>query len=161
MQRSTVRIISVLVAAVLLGAAAVVAFYPLPAPAAGGSCGPGTASEAPAAAFFNPGSIGAGPEPTAASGQRGQWQAFVQQCQTATDTRMGIALALVIGALAVGLGLPLVTRRFETTGQPASWSAPPGWYPDPVDPRVPRWWDGTAWAVTPDRGAGPSPAATG
>ncbi|MCX3059766.1 DUF2510 domain-containing protein, partial [Streptomyces beihaiensis] len=22
---------------------------------------------------------------------------------------------------------------------------PPGWYPDPGDPSVERWWDGTEW----------------
>ncbi|HUO47775.1 MAG TPA: DUF2510 domain-containing protein [Acidimicrobiales bacterium] len=157
MQRTTVRIISTVVAVVLLGAAAVVAFYPLPAPAAGGTCGPGASSEAAAAAFFNPGSIGAGAEPTQASGNRGQWQAFVDQCQTAADTRMVVTLALVLGAFAVGFGLPLVTRRFETSERPTSthWAAPPGWYPDPVDPRQARWWDGTAWAAVP---AGPAMA---
>jgi len=150
MQRTTVRIIATAVAVVLLGAAAVVAFYPLPAPAVGGTCGPGTSSEAAAAAFFNPGSIGAGPEPTVASGQRGQWQAFVDQCQTSADTRMAIALALVVGAFAVGFGLPLVARRIESEPSPAvaGWQAPAGWYPDPADPRRPRWWDGTAWVET-------------
>lgn len=24
---------------------------------------------------------------------------------------------------------------------------PAGWYPDPVDPRKPRWWDGHAWSA--------------
>src|SRR6516165_7248316 len=99
MSRTTVRVISTAVAVVLLGAAAVVAFYPLPAPAAGGTCGPSTSSEAAAEAFFNPGSIGAGPRPTAASGNRPQWQAFVDQCQSAADGHMAVALALVIGAL--------------------------------------------------------------
>ena len=34
---------------------------------------------------------------------------------------------------------------------------PPGWYPDPHAPHLPRWWDGTAW--TEHRRAPEAPAA--
>ena len=30
---------------------------------------------------------------------------------------------------------------------------PPGYYPDPDNPAVQRWWDGSAWAVPPSSGA--------
>lgn len=30
-------------------------------------------------------------------------------------------------------------------------SPPAGYYPDPENPAVERWWDGTAWAASPER----------
>lgn len=139
-----VRAVCITLGVLLLAAAATVALVPLPGPAAGGTCGPGTSSESAFLAFFNPGSIGAGPEPTAGSGQRSVWQAFVHECQSAADTRMAVAGSIAVGALFVMFGIPWAVRRFAgddaATGLP-----PPGWYPDPADPSGSRWWDGRAW----------------
>ncbi|WP_190139743.1 DUF2510 domain-containing protein, partial [Streptomyces longispororuber] len=35
-----------------------------------------------------------------------------------------------------------------------SMSPPPGWYPDPSQPAVERWWDGSAWTA---HGRAPAP----
>ena len=165
MSHRTVRVVCTVAALVLLAGALVVALLPLPAPAAGGTCGPGAGSESPAAAFFDPGSIGAGPRPTAASGQRPQWNAFVTECQGATDRRMGIAGGLVLLAVLIGLAVPPVVRRV-VPAPPADSHAdadagatvgagmpPPGWYADPQQPGAMRWWDGAAWGVQ----QGPAP----
>ena len=141
----TIRVGGALLCVGFLAAAATIALTPLPA-VAGGTCGPGTESESAFAAFLNPASIGAGPEPSTASGGRPQWLAFVHDCQSATNTRIVTAGAIVAGALIVGLGLLWPVRRLargrrtDQRGLP-----PPGWYPDSTDPRVARWWDGSAW----------------
>ncbi len=87
----------------------------LPAPAAGGTCGPGQASEAPIVALFDPHSIGAGPEPaTTNTAAREDWVAFVNECQASTDDRSiaaAIILLLSIGIAAVGPMLVLRRRR--------------------------------------------------
>lgn len=141
-----VRVICRVMAVVFLGAAATVSLVSLPAPSVGGTCGPGTSSESAIVAFFNPGSIGAGPEPSVSSGELPQWKAFVSACQSATDVRMSVAGALLVGALLVGLGLPWALRRFAMDGHPDQRGLPPpGWYPDPTDLNVARWWDGRAW----------------
>lgn len=145
--RFAVLLLSVFGVAVAVAAVVV----SLPSPAAGGTCGPGHGSEAPIVAFVNPGSIGAGPEPAAASTLgRLDWMAFVGECQSAADGRVLIGLgilALSVGAL---VGTLLATRREEehsavetdaaTTAnyfdpnyvepaRPASppWAPPPGW----------------------------------
>ncbi len=81
-------------------------------PVAGGTCGPGTNSEAAVVALFDPGSIGAGPEPaTNADGGRQQWEAFVHECQTAADDRGVVVLATLVGSIAVvAVGSALVLR---------------------------------------------------
>jgi hypothetical protein len=81
-------------------------------PVAGGTCGPGTNSEAAAVALFDPGSIGAGPEPsTNANGGRQEWKSFVHECQTAADNRGLVVLAVLVGSiLLVVLGSILVLR---------------------------------------------------
>jgi hypothetical protein len=87
----------------------------LPAPAAGGTCGPGQASEAPIVALFDPHSIGAGPEPaTTNTAARDDWVAFVSECQASTDDRSiaaAIILLLSIGIAVVGPMLVLRRRR--------------------------------------------------
>jgi hypothetical protein len=128
-----VRIIGAVMAVVLLGAAVFVILHPLP-PVAGGTCGPGLGSEAPIEAFANPGSIGAGSEPSSASGKRPQWQAFVDACQSATDTRIVMAVGLVIGAAAMAFGLPWVVRRLQRGGTEDAAGAEAGWHPDPWNP---------------------------
>jgi hypothetical protein len=139
--------VGILLGVGLLAAGVTIALASLPAPAAGGTCGPSTSSESAIAAFFNPVSIGAGPEPSAASGGRPQWFSFVNECQTATNTRMAEAGATLVGALLLGLGLPWVVRRrmAKTNGTDHVELSRPGWYPDPADPSVARWWDGRAW----------------
>ncbi len=148
-----------------LAAAATVALVSLPDPAVGGTCGPGATSEAPVVAFFNPVSIGAGPKPSVGSGERPQWQTFVSECQSATDTRMEIAGGILAGALVLIVGIPWAVRRFATEDADAETTPrdttpeTPGWYPDLLDPTMLRWWDGHTWSPPyPRPGAGPAPS---
>lgn len=84
----------------------------LPVPAAGGTCGPGKASEAPIVALFDPVSIGAGQEPPATeAANRANWVAFVSECQTAADNRGLAALAILAVSAGVALVLPLLIFR--------------------------------------------------
>lgn len=99
----------------LLGAAFAITglLIALPPPAAGGTCGPGQGSEAAIIAFFDPVTIGAGPEPpTTNAAARAQWRAFVDQCQTSADNRALAAFPiLVVSTGIVVLGLLLFRRR--------------------------------------------------
>ncbi len=100
---------------------------PLPVPAAGGTCGPGTASESPITAFFDPGSIGAGAEPSATNvAGRQQWTAFVSDCQSSTDHRVGAAVVILVVALGVGIVGPKLVLRRKRRGGPPVWSPYPG-----------------------------------
>jgi len=93
----------------------------LPKPAAGGTCGPGTGSEAAVQALFDPGSIGAGPEPPASdSAGRTQWQAFVDECQTTTDDRAIAALVILVLSIGIGIAGPTLVagRRRRTVSEP-------------------------------------------
>ena len=107
----------------------------LPAPAAGGTCGPGRGSESAIAAFLNPGSIGAGPAPSAANvAAHWQWLAFVGECQAATSSRMlGAFAVLVLALCALAVGLLVyrrsARRRDDSGGQGA---VPPGPNPPPA-----------------------------
>jgi hypothetical protein len=89
--------------------------FVLPAPAAGGTCGPGKASEAPIIAVVDPGSIGAGQEPAATNASsHNQWLAFVGECQSAADGRLLAAIGIIV--LSVGfalLGPKLILRSRE------------------------------------------------
>lgn len=141
-----VRVVGTVLAVFFLASAATIALVPLPAPAAGGTCGPSTASESALAAFFNPVSIGAGPEPPATSAQHSQWVAFVNQCQSTTNSRMIQSGVIVVGALLAGLGLPWAVRRFVRKDHTnAMGIRPPENDANPVGPNVPRWSSETGW----------------
>lgn len=87
------------------------AFAALP-PVAGGTCGPGTNSEAAIVALFDPGSIGAGPEPaTNANGGRQEWQEFVHECQSAADNRGLVVLAVFVVSIVVIVGASILVIR--------------------------------------------------
>jgi hypothetical protein len=90
-----------------------------PPPAAQGTCGPGLYSEAPIEALFNPGSIGAGPEPPATSAQaRDQWSAFVAECQASADGRVLAGFAILVASIAIGVFGPMVVLRRKPKAGP-------------------------------------------
>jgi hypothetical protein len=149
-----IRVVSVCLGVLLLFAAVTVGVAGLPVPSAGATCGPGASSESAVSAFFDPGSIGAGPEPSVASGGRPQWQTFVSFCQSATDTRMAVSGGILAAALIVLFATPWVVRRMAV-GTPGAAQAPVGWYADPSDPRTARWWDGSSWSPPVPRPPGP------
>jgi hypothetical protein len=98
----------------------------LPKPAIGGTCGPGKSSEAAIVALFNPGSIGAGPEPPASSAtDRADWMAFVGECQASADGRVLGALGILAVSLAVALvGTALLVRYRRPPASPAPVATP-------------------------------------
>jgi hypothetical protein len=123
----------------------------LPPPPVGGTCGPGRGAESAIAAFFDPGSIGAGREPVGNSVAHLQWYAFVGQCQAATNSRMMIGLAVFALALLIALAGFLILRRSLA---PAATDPGPGEFGD--DDVEPRWGpSGTGAPATPDRPASP------
>jgi hypothetical protein len=101
----------------------------LPKPAVGGTCGPSTSSESAIVAFFDPGSIGAGPEPAAANAtDRADWLAFVGECQATADGRVLGTFALLIlsiGIATVGLALALGGSRKPRGADPQPPQPPP------------------------------------
>jgi hypothetical protein len=104
----------------------------LPAPAAGGTCGPSRGSETAIEALVDPGSIGAGAEPPATrAAARAQWNQFVDECQSATNDRALLAFPVfVVSAGLTVAGFVLLRRRGNrsTTGAPTQdqrWSPPP------------------------------------
>lgn len=122
----------------LLGAAFAITgvLVALPPPAAHGTCGPSKYSETPIEALFNPGSIGAGPEPPATQAEaRDQWSAFVSECQASADGRVLAGFAILVASIGIGvLGPMLVLRKKPKAG--------PGYPPSPAmsgppnDPRL-------------------------
>jgi hypothetical protein len=85
----------------------------LPTPAIGGTCGPAKSSESSIVAFFDPGSIGAGTEPTATHAtDRADWMAFVGECQASADGRVLATFAILVVSLVVALvGVALLLFR--------------------------------------------------
>jgi hypothetical protein len=143
------RVVGTVLAVFFLAAAATIALVPLPAPAAGGTCGPSTSSESAIAAFFNPVSIGAGPEPSATSVEHSPWVAFVHDCQSTTNSRMIQSGVIVVGALLAGLGLPWAVKRFvRGNHRDPMRLRPPGMHPDREDPYGPRWSDERGWGTS-------------
>ncbi len=98
----------------------------LPNPAVGGTCGPGKSSEPAIVALFNPGSIGAGPEPPASSAtDRADWMAFVGECQASADGRVLGAVGILVVSLVVALiGTALLVRYRRPPAPPAPAAAP-------------------------------------
>jgi hypothetical protein len=110
----------VLVSLGLFGAAFAITglLIALPRPAAGGTCGPGQASEAAIVALFDPNTIGAGPEPPATdAAARAQWLAFVHECQTAADNRALAAFPILVVSAAIAIiGAVMVGRKTRSSG---------------------------------------------
>jgi hypothetical protein len=147
----------------------------LPAPAAGGTCGPGRGSESAIVAFFDPGSIGAGAEPPAANTtSHAQWLAFVAECQSATDARVLAGLAVLVLSLLLVLGGLLIIRRgskrapiaagpveaYPRTPEPAAVAGPAAaaWGAGKTEPSPwPAAWGPGAPSVPPGTGAGEEP----
>jgi hypothetical protein len=125
----------------------------LPPPAARGTCGPGLYSEAPIVALFNPGSIGAGPEPPATNAEaRDQWSAFVSECQASADGRVLAGVVILVASVAIGVFGPMVVLRRKPEpgpGYPPSPAvggppgdaqlAPPPPYPSLAGPSAVTW----------------------
>jgi hypothetical protein len=84
----------------------------LPKPAAGGTCGPGTASEAPIVAALDPVSIGAGREPASSDTKSyEQWLAFVGECQASADGTVLAAVLILMVSAGIAVGGPLLLLR--------------------------------------------------
>jgi hypothetical protein len=141
--RTWTRLVFALVGVLGVTIALTAVLVALPQPAVGGTCGPGKASETPLAAFFDPGSIGAGVEPPTSNvtGQA-EWLAFVSECQSATDARILTGLAVLVLSVGVALLGPALLlsastdrRRQPAAATPASpWGAVPSAAPPPVAP---------------------------
>jgi hypothetical protein len=144
--RTAMRLVMAALAVVAVAGAIVVAVLPLPHPAVGGTCGPGTGSEPAIAAFFDPVSIDAGPEPEAVSEARYEWQAFVGECQASTDARMVTSVALLTIAVALSFATFIFVRPI-VRDEHSQARPPAGWYPDQGQPGNWRWWDGNAWGA--------------
>ncbi len=130
-----------------LAAAIVIAVLPLPHPAAGGTCGPGTGSEPAVVAFFDPVSIGAGPEQRSTAVDELDWLAFVGECQASTNARMVDALALLLlSGFFLLVASPMVGRAWRRPQLAYAYGVPPGWYRDPAGSSLWRWWDGHRWS---------------
>jgi hypothetical protein len=81
-------------------------------PLQGATCGPGKSSEPAIVAFFDPGSIGAGPEPaTTHATDRVDWMAFVGECQASTDGRVLATFAILVLSVVVALAGTAWVRR--------------------------------------------------
>jgi hypothetical protein len=93
----------------------------LPKPAAGGTCGPGTASEAPIVAALDPVSIGAGREPASSDTKNyDQWLAFVGECQASADGTVLAALAILVVSTGIALVGPRIVLRKKVDPAPST-----------------------------------------
>jgi hypothetical protein len=123
----------------------------LPPPAVGGTCGPGTASEAPIVALLNPVSIGAGAQPpTKDTADHRAWAEFVSECQSSADNRGLASLAILVVSVAVGIGGPMVVlrrKRRPTPSSQPSQSALPAQSSLPAQPALPPAPLGGDWRV--------------
>jgi hypothetical protein len=109
----------------------------LPRPAVGGTCGPGRGSEAAIVAFFDPVTIGAGQQPpTSDTAAHAQWQAFVQECQSAADDRIGATLAILVFSVGLIVAGGLMGRRSGRKKEAAPVPSSSMWAP-PAPPRHP------------------------
>jgi hypothetical protein len=63
-------------------------------------------------ALFDPHSIGAGPEPAASNtAARGDWVAFVGDCQASTDDRAIAAAIILLFSIGIAVVGPMLVRR--------------------------------------------------
>jgi hypothetical protein len=110
-------------------------FVSLPKPAAGVSCGPGTSSEPAIVALFDPGSIGAGPEPPAANAtSRADWLAFVGECQASADGRVLANFLILTLSIGVGLTGTALVLRARRPAPPTAAAAPAAGAPPSFSP---------------------------
>jgi hypothetical protein len=126
-----------------ISAAVTTILGPLASPAVGGTCGPGKSSEPAVTAFVDPGSIGAGKEPSTANLEaRLNWLAFVGECQASADGQTLLGGITVVPAAVFGIvGLLALTERWprrrgsraasaltpaQSLGDPWSPASPPG-----------------------------------
>jgi hypothetical protein len=111
----------------LFGAAFAItgALVALPKPGAGGTCGPGSSSESSIVAFFDPGSIGAGPEPaTTDATDRAKWMAFVGECQASADGRILTTFAVLVLSVTVAVAGTAWAWRSGTRGRSVPYISP-------------------------------------
>lgn len=162
---SALRVVLVCLGGFGIALAVTAMMISLPNPAAGGTCGPGRGAEAAAVAFFDPVTIGAGPEPAAShAAERNQWHAFVDECQSAADDRIAVALPLLVVSLGLVLLGLLMGRRARRrrralsaavpgTPAPAPAGASPWGYPPPAaawaDEPGPSWPAPARWDEQP------------
>lgn len=57
-----------------------------------------------------------------------------------------IALGIVVVLAVVAAVVILSVRKHRAGEADGSATALPGWYPDPTNPSIQRYWDGTVWA---------------
>jgi hypothetical protein len=116
-------------------------FVSLPKPSVGVSCGPGSSSEPAIVALFDPGSIGAGPEPPVTNtADRANWLAFVGQCQASADGRVlanFLILTISLGVALAGTALVLKARQAPESVAPTAPVAGSPPYPSALLPQSP------------------------
>jgi hypothetical protein len=98
----------------------------LPSPAVGGTCGPGKTSESSVVALFDPGTIGAGQEPSATNAtDRADWMAFVGECQASADSRVLATFLILTASVGIALAGAMVLRKGSPT--------------EPISPALAQW----------------------